>query len=178
MPIITATFEFSGMVDYWGGDGRRWDDNAGCLFTSYSTDTTLRDIVDGWVNDFCAGGDCDTLPEDVTESDVRAAILDMFTEQGRADYESGALAECATEFAECNDLEAGVPLDDQEDEDTWGEYPVCIVLIECETCAECGAWADLDDDDLCAECIAKHDAVDRDDPNAYDDHDAFLARND
>jgi hypothetical protein len=164
------------MGDYWGGNGRRWDNDAGCLFAYYSTDTTLRDIVDGWVNDFCAGGDCDTLPDEVTESDVRAAIIGMLTDKGRDDYASGAVCEQAVAYAEANGFEAGVPQDDQEDECSCDESPVCIILIECELCSECGAWADfveVADGELCADCAAKRNGVDRDDCANADDDEAF-----
>ena len=153
MPTLSATYLFSGMSDYWGGDGDRWDDNKGCLFAYYSTDTTLRDVIDGLVDDFCAGGDCDSMPEDITEDDVRAALVDMLTEQGRDDYESGALSEFATEFADANGYEPGVPLDDDDD---FGESPVVIVLLEAEVCSECGAWADHAIDDICERCAKAH----------------------
>jgi hypothetical protein len=120
---INATFLYAGMADYWGGDGRRWDDNAGCLFAYYGRDTTLRELVDDWVEDFIAGGDCDSFPEDVTSEDIRAAILEMLSEQGRQDYESGAISEFAQEFADANP---------DEDEDDGGESPVAIILVELE----------------------------------------------
>jgi hypothetical protein len=101
MPI-KATFLFSGMGDYWGGDSDRWEDSNGCLFSHYDGRTTLREIIDGAVNDFCAGGDCDSLHADITEDHVRAALLEMLSYEGRADYESGAVAECAKEFADDN----------------------------------------------------------------------------
>ena len=92
---LMVSHEFTGMSDYWGGNGRRWDDNAGCLFAFYNDQTTLRDCVDQWVDEFSAGGDCDSFPAEITSEDVRAAILDSLNSQGRADYDSGALAECA-----------------------------------------------------------------------------------
>lgn len=98
---LTVSHEFRGMGDYWGGNGRRWDDDAGCVFAYYGKDTTLRDCVDQWVEDFWSGGDfiegCKAWDE-VTRADVRAAILESMTEQGRADYESGALCDGAAEW--------------------------------------------------------------------------------
>jgi hypothetical protein len=104
---VDATFLYSGMIDYWGGDGDRWDDNAGCLFAHYGPASTLRDIIDDLVNDFIAGGDCDTLPEEVTDSDIRKALIEMLSDQG-------------------NGLKPGHPIDDLDD---FGEVPVVIVLI-------------------------------------------------
>lgn len=124
---IKATFIYSGMADYWQGNGDRWNDNAGCLFASYGPDTTLRDMIDDWVDDFMGGGDCDTLPDNVMDSDIRAALLAMLSDQGRIVYESGALSEQAIEFAHANDLEAGEPWPDD-----MGDSPIVIVLIECD----------------------------------------------
>lgn len=121
MPKIQATFIYSGMVDYWGGDGDRWDDNKGCLFSHYDGRTPLRDIIDGAVDDFCSGGDCDTLHADITEDHIRAALLEMLSDAGRADYESDAVAECAQEFADANGYsecrECGNSIGDEHDED-------------------------------------------------------------
>jgi hypothetical protein len=105
MPNLTASYEYSGMPDYWGGNGRRWDDDAGCVFSYYDGKTSLRDIVEDAVNDFCAGGDCDSFPEDVTEDDVRAALLACLSDAGRADYESGAISEFSAEYAQVNGLD-------------------------------------------------------------------------
>ena len=99
---IKVSHEYSGMPDYWGGNGRRWDDDAGCLFAYYGRNTSLRDCVDQWVDEFFNGGDCDSLPHNITENDLRDAILEAFTEQGRADYHSGAIAECSADFAAIN----------------------------------------------------------------------------
>jgi hypothetical protein len=123
---VDATFLYSGMIDYWGGDGDRWDDNAGCLFAHYGPASTLRDIIDDLVNDFIAGGDCDTLPEEVTDVDIRKALIEMLSDQGKEDYKIGALSEFAKEFAEVNGLKPGHPIDDLDD---FGEVPVVIVLI-------------------------------------------------
>jgi len=172
---LTVSHEYSGMPDYWGGNARRWDDDAGCLFAHYGSGTTLRDCVDQWVDEFLAGGDCDNMPEDVGDNDVRDAILDSLTEQGHADYKSGALAECAAEYAYDNDLngcrgcsakidesheegcseipedwdeneECGVIDDDiDEDDDDMSESPVWIILVECEEDEESWTLAQYDD---------------------------------
>jgi len=147
--MIHATYLFSGFIDFWGGDGARWDDNKGCLFSHYGVGTTLREIVDGWAEDFCNGGDCDSFPEEITDSDIRIALLDILSPTDLEDYHSNAVAECAIKYAADNGLDtckdcgqkigefheslctegAGFVEDcDCEEDDS--ESPVCIVLIE------------------------------------------------
>jgi len=99
---LTVSHEFMGWGDYWGGNGRRWDADAGCVFAYYGKDTTLRDCVDQWVDDFLYGNgdfiDGDPVWDKVSDVDIRNAILDSLTEQGRADYESGALCDGAANW--------------------------------------------------------------------------------
>jgi hypothetical protein len=111
------------MADYWGGNGRRWDDDAGCLFAHYGPLTTLRDIIDQLVDDYNSGGDCDSFPSSVSSNNVRAALLAMLTDKGRTDYASNARSEFALAYVEANGNE-------DEDEDDMGEFPVVIVLLE------------------------------------------------
>ena len=143
--MITVSHEFHGYSDYWGGNGRRWDANAGCLFAFYDHSTTLKDCVDQWVDDYWQGGDCDSFPNDITQEDIREAILTtLLNDRGRADYESGALCEFA---AEC----------EQTDEDyDCLEYPVWIILVEIDTCEDCGAACDYAIDQICTDCARKH----------------------
>jgi hypothetical protein len=102
--LVTAEFLYAGLPDYWQGNGDRWDDDKGCLFAYYGAGTTVRDIIDGAVDDFLAGGDCDTLPEDVTDTNIREALLACLTDEGRADYHSGAVSEFALDYADTNNL--------------------------------------------------------------------------
>ena len=163
---LSVSHEYSGMGDYWGGNGRRWDDDAGCLFAFYGKGTTLADCVDQWVDDYWNGGDCEYHGdgrnpwEGITSDDVRAAILDSLTRQGRADYDSGAIAECAAEYAACSDpgvcrecgnsvgelhaddcvllLDNGddpadeftVEEEDCDEEDDMSESPIWVILVE------------------------------------------------
>jgi hypothetical protein len=150
---VTATFIYHGMSDYWGGDGDRWDDNKGCLFAFYGCGTTLRDLIEGWVCDFNSGGDCDTLPEEVTDKDIHAALLDMLSDSGRADYANNAVSEFAQSYADVNGFGAYISEDgdndvdsvrDRMEEDGCSEEsiddalnedydsPITVVLIECE----------------------------------------------
>lgn len=193
MPNVNAEFIFSGFGDYWAGHGQRWDSNAGCAFAYYGKDTTLRDIVDQLVEDFSYGsGDFDDWPEDITTDDVRQAVLDMLTEKGRADYESGAISEFAQEYAAINDLnrctgcgeyegdehneelcgtEGIVLCEDCCDDETYAESPVIIVLLTYDACPDCGKPSGEDTwDDLCDECYNTHYRPDagRADPNNYD----------
>lgn len=163
MAKVVASYLYSGLSDYWGGDGRRWDDDAGCVFALYNGRTGMRDLIDSAVEDFCNGGDFfpsgdgPDLWEDVTEDDVRAALLDCLTDSGREDYEANALWEGAAEYAAVNDLDVcrdcgarigepheddcpileelsddddhNVTEDDCENDDCW-DSPVCIFLLE------------------------------------------------
>lgn len=146
MPTLTATYIYSGMPDFWGGDGRRWEDDKGCIFAYYGRDTTLRDLIDSLVDDFNSGGDCDSMPDEITGDHVRTALLEMLSEQGRADYGCGAIAECAEEFAEVNP--------DEEDDDC-SESPFFVVLLECDVCSQCGKWCDHHVDDICEACYTE-----------------------
>jgi hypothetical protein len=192
---ISVTSEYVGMPDYWSGNGRRWDDNAGCLFAFYNDETTLRCIIDQWVDDFWGGGDCDSFPEEVTSDDIRAAIMDSLTDEGRADYQADALCGPASDYEveweaceSVDDVEIGddVKIDNIDDDEVIGEVtkvtetsifveyndklyrrdpedvykrvddndccdsPMWVVLVEIETCEDCGEC--VNDDDECPKC--------------------------
>lgn len=114
---VYADYLYSGMVDYWGGDGRRWDDNAACLFAWYSRGTTLKGIIEDLVSDAECGSDAEKIPEDITTDSIRTALLDMLSDSGMRDYESGA---------------AYLPADCLDDDDGMSELPVMIVLLTWE----------------------------------------------
>ncbi len=115
--MLKASFLFSGYSDYFGGHGCD-DDSEHLLHAYYGRDTSLRDIIDYLVEDSWNGPASETLPEDVTDDDVRVALLAMLSDQGRMAYDSGALAECSVDWME--------GADDEED----SESPVFIVLLE------------------------------------------------
>lgn len=190
MTKLTIRHEYSGMSDYWGGNGRRWEDDAGCLFAYYDRKTTLKDCVEQWVDEFYTGGDCDSLPDDITQDDLRNAILENLTEQGRADYESGALAQCAAYYADCadplkcpvcgecegeqhldncDDCEGTVTAEDCDEYDDCQESPVWIILVEATVCSECNKWDDHYVDDLCKDCSKKHY------PSDFDENGDFIS---
>jgi len=84
------------------------------------------------------------------EDDIRAALVDMLSAQGREDYRSGALCEFSTEYANANGWEPGVARED--DQLVCDESPVAIVLIKTEVCSCCGKLAEHFADDICADC--------------------------
>jgi hypothetical protein len=157
--VLTATHEFSGMGDYWRGSSKRNTPTDGCLFAFYGAETTMRDCVDQWVDDFWNGGDCEAMPDDITQDDVRAAIVEALTEKGLADYNSGSLCEQAIEyglnnprvcrdcaeaegdnhFPDCSAMEDLDPeddtvmLEDCAEEDGCDESPIWIISINFES---------------------------------------------
>ena len=153
---IKVSHEFHGYVDYWGGNGRRWDNDAGCLFAFYGRETTLRDCVDQWVDDFCMGGDCDSFPADIGADELREAIVaDLLNDRGRADYNSGALCEFAADCEdnrECRECGASIGCEHEEDcaiidEILDGDDQLTIDDIEnevteddCTDCDDCDDW--------------------------------------
>ena len=181
MRNLSASFMFSGYSDYWSGASGRGE-RGGAAFAFYGKDTTLRDLVDQWVEDTWTN-DCDFegLPESVSSDDIREAILDSFTEAGRADYNSGKICEFSREWADINDVDKcrecgellGEPHDedcslieddenivveeDLEDDDDYGESPIAIMWIEWddgECPAGCGREEDLDNvNGLCDSCL-------------------------
>jgi len=149
--MLSASFVYSGYSDYWGGYGETdcEEYSEHLLYASYGRDTSLRDIVDQLVEDSWTGPASETLPEDVTEDDVRRALLDgMLNDQGRADYNNGAIAECSATWGDCNAFDecpecgvSGCGGDDEcancgyvfEDED-YGDYesPIFVAVLRYE----------------------------------------------
>ncbi len=126
--MLTASFVYSGYSDYWGGyvetDCDEYSEHL--LYACYGRGTSLRDIIDQLVEDSWSGPAIDTLPDDVTEDDVRAALLDtMLNYIGRADYESNAIAECAAEWTTDNNLEHCPECDDDGAGDECPECGLC-----------------------------------------------------
>jgi hypothetical protein len=144
---LSATFLYSGMGDFWSGDGDRWDKNKGCLFASYDPDTTLKDLIESWVNDYTSGGDCDDKEvfERVSEDQVRQALIDMLSPEGKEHYENDVIWEGAKEFGDCNP-------DYDPDDDDFGELPVAIVLLVAD-CLTCGSEGFIGDPtEICQDC--------------------------
>ncbi len=140
--MLTASFLYSGYSDYFQGHSCTDNDERSehLLYAYYGRGTTLRDIVDQLVDD--SYGD---LEGEVTDSDVRAAIMaGVLNDEGRTDYESGALAECSKDFADANRL------------------------LECP---ECGHQLHIADDDECAVCGYEFNDDDYED---YDESPVFI----
>ncbi len=130
---LTASFVYAGYSDYWGGHGDTIceDYSEHLLYAFYGRDTSLKDIIEQLVEDSWTGPASETLSEEVTEDDVRKALLDMLTKEGRANYGSGAVAECSAAWTDENTLE---------------ECPECGHVSDSEECPECGHVFDDDYD--------------------------------
>jgi hypothetical protein len=103
---LNAHFLYAGFSDYFRGYG--CDDNnehsEHLLYAFYGKKTTLADIVDELVEDAWNGPAGETLPDDCDTDAVRRAIVEgMLNDRGRADYVSGAIAECSVDYADAND---------------------------------------------------------------------------
>lgn len=184
MSLVTAEFLYAGLPDYWGGNGDRWDDDKGCIFAPYGKDTLVRDIVQGAVNDFITGGDCDTLHKDVNCGDIREALLACLTDEGRKDYHNGGVSEFSIDYAEANNLnccrDCGESMGDEHEEGCelltdYAEFgddddivvfddcngddcdsPIVVFIIKTEVCSECGVLDEHYTDELCEACAKKH----------------------
>jgi len=118
MSNLSASLIFSGYSDYWSGASNRGR-GGGCAFAYYDADTTLKDIVDQWVEDSWSNEyDFEDCPESVTSDDIRDCIIESLTESGRADYDSGALCEWAAYCEETRTCrECNAPIGEEHDED-------------------------------------------------------------
>ena len=141
---VTANYLFSGMGDYFGGYGCK--DNEALLYAFYGHRTTLRDIIEDWVEDSWNVAACEDIPESVTQEDIRASLLEMLTDAGRADYANNAVAECAATIdppccPSCGALvdemhedgcDRGGTIVDEEDCDDYYDSPITVVVVEWE----------------------------------------------
>jgi len=124
--MLSASYLYAGYSDYFGGHGETDNDEYSehLLYAFYGKDTSLRDIIDELVEDSWNGPAGESLPEDVTQDDVRKALLEsMLNSRGRADYESGAIAECSAAWM--------ADTDDDDDEDDY-ESPIFVVVLRYE----------------------------------------------
>ncbi len=124
MSNLTASYIFSGYSDYWRGMSNRGRGH-GAAFAYYGKNTTLRELVDQWVEESWVNDhDFEDLPESVTQDDIRDCILEMLTDSGRKDYESNVVCEFSTNWMSINDIDP-----DSEDDDC-GESPQVIIEID------------------------------------------------
>jgi len=139
--MLTASFLYAGFSDYYQGHGCADNDEHSeyLLYAHYGCGTKLRGIIDDLVDDSWSGSAGEELPEEVTVHDVRAALLDMLSDSGRADYESGAIAECAADMERlinCPKCDTELGEDDYVDCPECGHYlddyesPVFIVVLD------------------------------------------------
>lgn len=159
---ITAQFEYSGLPDYWGGNGARWADDHACVFAYYGPASTLRELIDEWARD-----DTDQQGKALFESDaisdamIESALLEMLTDQGRAELDQ--IADFARFYGETNGHDYDFAGDDDAREcaccaqgGSDGPFAVVMLAIICDTCG--------DDAEDC-ECEPAPEPV-----NADDDH--------
>ncbi len=171
---LTASYLYSGFADYFAGhrvaaDGGRKEF---LLYAYYGRNTKLVDIVDQLVSDVWDGPSCEEFPDDITDSDVRDAIMTTaLNTHDRADVDSDAIAECSSEYAADAECACGASLTDVADGDPCpvcgctdhGESPVFIVVLEYTPpedefdpddcpgydtvtgCAKCSNYDDCDD---------------------------------
>lgn len=128
---VEALFLYSGYSSYWCGDSERWEDNKGCLFTFYDHTTTLPELIEGWMEDFLMGGDCDSFPEEIETDQIKQALIDMLSPLGKVEYKQGdnaPICEMAEEFLD-NNPELKNMNEEQLKEFHQDELPMAVVLI-------------------------------------------------
>lgn len=150
--MLNASYLYAGYSDYFSGYGCAddADHSEHLLYAHYGRGSTLRSIIDQLVEDSWNGPGGETLPDDITQDVVRAALLDMLSSNGRADYDSGAIAECSAAieaFDECPNCDESLNDDDYEDcphcgasLDDYSESPVFIVYLEYVKESGQGEW--------------------------------------
>jgi len=139
-PTVSASFLYSGYADYFKGYSCADEDGntEHLLYATYCKDTTLHDIIDELVEDSWNGPASETIPEGVTQDDVRRALLDtMLNSRGRDAYEKNELAECseALEYdwkcPDCGEDVISPDCDNCGHCHDLGESPVFIVVLDC-----------------------------------------------
>src|SRR5688572_27018342 len=110
---ISAEFEYSGLPDYWGGNGARWADDHACAFAFYGPASTLRELIDEWAADD-ADQDGKAFFEHFTRADIEAALIEMLTDQGRAEIDQ--ICEFAREYGDANGHDYDFAGDDDDRE--------------------------------------------------------------
>ena len=139
---LTANYLYSGPSDYFGGYGCADDEGRKefLLYAFYSRKTSLADIVDELVSDAWNGSTCNDLPDDVTDDEIRDAIMTTaLTTQGRIDVAEGTVAECSVAWGDGAECACGASLTDVDDGDPcpvcdcwndFGESPIFVVVLE------------------------------------------------
>lgn len=119
---VTAEYLYNGFGDYWHGYATE-EGREALLFTYYGPETTLKEVIEGLVEDSWMGADSERIPEGITEDDVRTALLDMLTPEGRIDYDKDELFEFAKDLYDS---------DDPTDDNYQLESPIVIAVLSWE----------------------------------------------
>ena len=107
---ITISHIYSGLLDYWGGNGDRWENNAGCLFCHYTSKTTYKEAVETFFEDYLMGGDCDSFPDDIPDDMIKTALEHQLGNNEKI-------------------IDPAKYLDEADDDEDDYESPVWIILV-------------------------------------------------
>ena len=134
---IVVNVEYDGLPDYWSGNGRRWDGNAGCLFASYGADTTWRDLISGLLDDYVMSGDFEgEVWADINTEQLEPAITNALRGYGYSNYREDEVCRWARELGENNGHDYDAPEDAPKrcdccwDPSAMTELPQLILLVE------------------------------------------------
>jgi hypothetical protein len=184
---LTASYVYSGYGDYFSGYSCAEDDDRKefLLYAFYGRNTSLADIVDELVSDSWTGSASEELPEDVTDSDVRDAIMtDMLNDRGRADVADGTVAQCSEEYGADAECACGASLTDVDDGDPcpacdcWNDFdesPIFVVVLEYtlpEAPVDPTDCPEYDSEVKCAKCPAYNRCDDREEHKENTDESA------
>lgn len=82
---VSASFLFSGNGQFFQGHGEQ--ENEMLLYTSIGPHTTIREAIDGWLEDFNGRGDYPETFDGIEEDEVRTGLIEMLSPDGRKEYE-------------------------------------------------------------------------------------------
>jgi hypothetical protein len=183
---LTASYEYSGFSDYWGGHGEADNEEHKefLLYAFYGRNTSLADIVDELVSDAWNGSASyalSELSEELSDDDIREAIMsDMLNERCRADVASGAVAECSEAWGADAECSCGASLSDVADGDECpgcgeyddhGESPIFVVVLDYRyppADADATGCPEYDGETGCDNCSTYDDCGDREDRAGYE----------
>lgn len=103
-PKVQALYLYSGMSDYWRGDGERWEASKACTFATYGPDCSLRTVINALVDDSNDGPDFQGKPlwDAIEAEDIRQALILSLSPEGLEEWErnDGSPCEFAREYGE------------------------------------------------------------------------------
>jgi len=125
------------MSDYWGGNARRWHQDAGCLFASVGPDSTIKDVIEELAGSMHNGGDFhDEFPHPSEEELIGILYYCLLTDEAQTSYHNGGLFDGAYDMQEEFCTETGTPWEnaDEESRQAWydeaEELPQVIAMLE------------------------------------------------